>query len=86
MMMMPFDDAHHVPKLVNPSMPVVTPSPMNVGAKPSVARSQPESATHCRIQHDEEREHGREPETASEDAALEHVVASRLGSAVASHT
>ena len=50
MMMMPLAPAAQVPMSVNASMPVVAPRPMNVGAIPTVASSQPDSATHWRIQ------------------------------------
>src|SRR5918999_4686280 len=47
--MIPEVDAAHTPKSVNAWTPVVTPRPMNVGARPRTASSQPDRATHWRI-------------------------------------
>ena len=51
------------------------PSPRNSGAKPRVASSQPDRATHCRIQITKPGEDDREADPAAEHAALEDVVA-----------
>ncbi len=41
---------NHTPILVSVGLPMVPPSPRNSDAKPRYESSQPESATHCRIQ------------------------------------
>ncbi len=49
-MMIPVDCVNHTPISESAGFPIVAPSPRKSGAKPRYDSSQPERATHCRIQ------------------------------------
>ena len=49
-MMMPVDVVNQTPMVESVVFPMVAPSPRKSGANPRYETSQPDSATHCRIQ------------------------------------
>ena len=49
-MMIPFALVNHTPQLEKVALFIVAPRPRNSGANPRYETSQPESATHCKIQ------------------------------------
>ncbi len=61
------------------ALPIVAPRPRNSGAKPRYESSQPERATHCRIQITKPDITTVKAVAAAEDAALEDVVAAGAG-------